>query len=355
MTEIANRLLPDELENPSVLQIGRLPARSNIIPAQKKAVFYRNKEESAFLRPLNGLYRFYYSPAGDTLPTFCRSDFDRSVFTDTIDVPSMWQYRSYGACSYPNIEYPIPFDPPYVDTACNPVGYYIRDFSVETPAARTILHFAGVDGAFYAYLNGSLVGMSKGSRNFAEFDVSSLIKPGQNTLCVKVFTYSDATYLENQDMLLASGIFRDVYLLETGRFSLWDFRVNSDLHAFTVKITLFDGFPADGRIRVTIDGNSAVYAAAKELSHTYTPQNAHLWNAEDPYLYDLSIELLEGDTVVETHSKRIGMMNTTVQNDRFLVNGTPIYIKGINRHEYDPKNGRAITVERIEKELRLIK
>ena len=150
MTEIANRLLPDELENPSVLQIGRLPARSNIIPAQKKAVFYRNKDESAFLRPLNGLYRFYYSPAGDTLPTFCRSDFDRSVFTDTIDVPSMWQYRSYGACSYPNIEYPIPFDPPYVDTACNPVGYYIRDFSVETPAARTILHFAGVDGAFYA-------------------------------------------------------------------------------------------------------------------------------------------------------------------------------------------------------------
>lgn len=355
MAEIANRLLPDELENPSVLQIGRLPARSNIIPAQKKAVFYRNKEESAFLRPLNGLYRFYYSPAGDTLPTFCRSDFDRSVFTDTIDVPSMWQYRSYGACSYPNIEYPIPFDPPYVDTACNPVGYYIRDFSVETPAARTILHFAGVDGAFYAYLNGSLVGMSKGSRNFAEFDVSSLIKPGQNTLCVKVFTYSDATYLENQDMLLASGIFRDVYLLETGRFSLWDFRVNSDLHAFTVKITLFDGFPADGRIRVTIDGNSAVYAAAKELSHTYTPQNAHLWNAEDPYLYDLSIELLEGDVIVETHSKRIGMMNTTVQNDRFLVNGTPIYIKGINRHEYDPKNGRAITVERIEKELRLIK
>ena len=120
----------------------------------------------------------------------------------------MWQYRGYGEPEYTNTLYPIPFMPPYVRKQ-NPVAHYRRSFTVEKPAGKTIKHFAGVGGAFYAYLNGEMVGFSKGSRIPAEFDVTSLIREGENILAVKVFTYSDATYLENQDMLLANGIFRD--------------------------------------------------------------------------------------------------------------------------------------------------
>ena len=212
------------VENQKLLHINRLGARATVVPAQKRGVYYKNKEESCFIRNLNGDYRFKY------LLSDCFKDFYVPEVSDgdwdTIDVPSMWQYRGYGDPEYTNPLYPIPFMPPYVRKQ-NPVGLYRRTFTVKNPAGRTILHFAGVSGAFYAYLNGEMVGFSKGSRVPAEFDVTSLIREGENLLAVKVFTYSDATYLENQDMLLANGIFRDVFLIETSKNTLWDYRVTT--------------------------------------------------------------------------------------------------------------------------------
>lgn len=341
-----------ELENQHCLNINRLPARATIIPAGKTEVYYRNKAESNRLQTLNGDWKFNYQQ-DDCLSDFFLTNYDDSAW-DRIDVPSMWQYRGYGKPAYPNVRYPIPFHPPYV--CCeNPVGYYRRSFNISKKTPRTILHFGGVDNAFYIYLNGTFVGFSKGSRIPAEFDVSALVLEGENLVAVKVFTYSDATYLENQDMLLASGIFRDVYLLHLDEVSLWDYRVTTTENSFSISVMLDFHDEPGWTFRMLLDGQTIECNAAPQLSHTFFLQQPRLWNAEQPNLYDLTLEVLRDGKVTEIHSKRVGIMHTRCDGLRFLVNGSPVTIKGINRHENDCSNGRAITVELIECELRMIK
>lgn len=338
--------------NPGILGLHKLPGRSPVIPAQRKGVTYGNKEDSAFLQDLNGTYRFRYLTE-DPGDVFYAEDYDDSSW-DSIDVPSMWQYRGYGSCAYTNISYPFPFDPPYIDCE-NPVGFYRRVFSVERRTERTILHFAGVDNAFFVWVNGTFAGFSKGSRNPAEFDVSALIREGKNLLAVKVMTYSDASYLEAQDMLLANGIFRDVYLLHTGAFSLWDYRVRSDLKSFTVTIDSMETDYANKAIRVELGDYVGTFPAEQKLCVRIPVENPRLWNAEEPNLYDLTITLLENGEPREIHSKRVGMMHTEIRDWKFLVNGSPVFIKGINRHETSCDNGRAISRAAILEEVQRIK
>ena len=338
------------IENQNILHINRMPPRATIVPAKERGVYYQNKYDSTLIRSLCGDYKFKYL-AEDTFRDFyhlelCDDDWD------TIDVPSMWQYRGYGKPEYPNVRYPIPFLPPYVKKQ-NPVGLYRKVFNVTAPAERTVLHFAGVDNAFYAYLNGEMIGFSKGSRLPAEFDVTEHIKAGDNLLAVKVFTYSDATYLENQDMLLASGIFRDVFLIETEGNTLWDYRVTTTYSSISVEAKLLVDTPY--RVRFSLDGEVAEYDASEVVSHTFTLPDARLWTAETPNLYDLNIELILSDKVFEVHSKRVGIMHTRISVNKFLVNEQPIYIKGINRHENDPWNGKSLTVEQIRRDLEMIK
>lgn len=341
----------NELSNPGITGINRLFPRSNLVPAKKSGVYFKNKESADYLQMLCGDYKFNYRPCDD-LPDFYNEDYDDSSW-DTIDVPSMWQYRGYGQCCYPNTCYPIPFDPPYVRCE-NPVGYYRRKFVAEK-SANTILHFCGVDNAFYVYLNGEFVGFSKGSRCPAEFDVKDKLRDGENLLCVKVFTYSDATYLENQDMLLASGIFRDVYLIHHGKTSVWDYRVTTEYDSISVEIIPFYGYDEDARIRLSLDDETVFLPVSEKVIHTFRLKNPKLWNAETPNLYNLSISVTLGGEVLETHSKKVGIMHTEVKNNVFLVNGKPVYIKGVNRHEHNCKNGRTLEVAQIEAELRLIK
>ena len=342
-------------QDPQILHLNRLDPRSNLIPAQKRDVFYRNKEESEFLQSLNGTYSFSYQP-DDVLQDFFEPDYDDSGW-DQIEVPSMWQYKGYGKPAYTNTEYPIPFDPPFI-TCDNPVGYYRYRFQVEHKTFRSVLHFGGVDNAFFVWLNGEFIGMAKGSRIPAEFDVSSKLLEGENLLAVKVFTWSDATYLENQDMLMLNGIFRDVYLLHTQEVSLWDFRVRSYLTpkpGFEVEVDLHYEGQGGYTVAITLDGQTVERSAEEILTQSFEPENAKLWNAEEPNLYDLYIELKKDGKVYETYSKRVGILRSEVVGNRFLVNGTPIVIKGMNRHEYNCRTGRTITVEQIEQELKMIK
>ena len=350
MKEIKFNPVPDELMNPAICGINRIEARSNLIPADKRGVFYKNKEESTKLQSLNGDFLFAYETR-DSIKDYYKENFDDSNW-DIIDVPSMWQFRGYGKCKYPNVEYPFPFDPPYIRTE-NPVGYYRKRFTA-TPDEKAILHFGGVDNAFYVFLNGSFVGFSKGSRIPAEFDITPYIRKGENLLAVKVFTYSDASYLENQDMLLASGIFRDVYILHTKRVSLRDFRVCSDIGGFDISAELFEK-DADTVVEISIDEDVRTFSALEPLCARFDIPSPKLWSDEEPNLYDLYITLKKQGVPYEIHSKRIGIIKSEIKDGKLLVNDRPIYIKGINRHEYDCKNGRAISVSLIEKELRLIK
>ena len=361
-----------KLNNPQLLHEGTMPPRATVVPALHERVYFKNKEESEFLQMLNGDFKFCYRQE-DCIEDFYQENYDDTDW-DILPVPSMWQYHGYGKPCYPNVEYPIPFAPPYV--CCdNPVGYYRKKF-IAKKTANTILYFGGVDNAYFVYLNGEYIGFSKGSRLPAEYDVSHVIKDGENLLCVKVFTYSDATYLENQDMLLASGIFRDVMLYHLDDISVWDYYVRTEKNQIKLDISLrgkqFDGCTVsasvDGCVQekaagsgdlfafeTEVDGCVQEKAADSAVSFAFEIENPRLWNAEVPELYLVKFELRRDGKIVEIHSKKVGFVNCRTEGNKLLVNDIPITLKGINRHEHDPKNGRAVSVELIERELRLIK
>ncbi len=345
--------VPEELRNPNILQMKRLAPRATVIPAQKKGVYYRNKEESDRLLSLNGDYRF--ALFSDTAPEgFEKTDFDDSDW-DILDVPSMWQFRGYGEPTYPNVEYPFPFEPPYI-LRLNPVGCYRRKFTVSGKKnMRATLHFEGVDNAFYVYINGEFAGFSKGSRLPSEFDITQMLNDGENLIAVKVYTYSDASYLENQDMLLASGIFRDVYIVFSPKCAVFDWEIRTNAEKLYVSATLFEKsenatavFELNGK-KVEIPFENG------KCEHVFMRENMLLWNAEQPTLYDFSLSVYSGDTLCEVHSKRVGFVESHIADRHFCINGKPVLLKGINRHENDPDNGRYITVEQTYNDLLLIK
>ncbi len=341
----------NDIQNPEITNKLRLEPRSNLIPAQRNGIYYKNKEESEFLQSLNGTYDFSYQTT-DCIKDFYKTDYDTSNW-DEITVPSMWQFSGYGRFRYTNTEYAFALNPPYI--CCeNPVGYYRKKFMITNKTDRTILHFGGVDNAFYVYINGHFAGFSKGSRIPAEFDVSEFVVEGENVIAVKVFTFSDASYLECQDMMLASGIFRDVYLIHTNKNSVWDYRVITTDNSIKVSVELFDELDDNYTVRIELDGEKAQLSKAP-FEKEFVLKNPKLWNAEEPNLYNLTIAINDGEKDIEIHSKKVGIMHTKIVDGKFLVNGEPIYIKGVNRHEWNPKSGRAITVEQIENELRMIK
>ena len=344
--------------NQHLLGENRLPARTQLLPAQERGVTYQNPEASDRVRFLSGDWKFYYS-AGVIPAGFEQPGFDDGGW-DILPVPSMWQFHGYGTCYYPNVRYCFPYDPPYIHKE-NPVGLYRRtfDFSPEKKG-RSILRFLGVDNAFFVWVNGQYAGFSKGSRIPAEFDVTPYLREGENLLAVKVYTYSDASYLENQDMLTASGIFRDVMLVTTGANSLWDYTLLPDRAGFTVKYTCFtNGSPA--QIRFTLcdaDRNecACVEQPLAAFGEAFLPlTDAVEWNAEAPYLYTVYIELIENGAITETHTKRAGIAKSSVDGYYLKLNGKPITLKGVNRHENNCFTGRAITAAQIEAELRDIK
>ena len=339
------------LFNPEMVHENRLPARATVIPAHHSKVYYKNKDESELILNLNGDYKFNYSES-DTIPSFYEKDFDDTSW-DTLQVPSMWQYHGYSAPLYPNVEYPIPFIPPYVGNK-NPVGYYRKRFNATT-SGKKILYFGGVDSAFFVYLNGEYVGFSKGSRMPAEFDVTPFLVDGENILAVKVFTYCDGTYLENQDMLLASGIFRDVFLYNLDHIYVWDYCIRTERNKVFADITVFGDDLSNIQLKVSLDGQLQTIDASNNNSFVFELDNPTLWNAENPFTYEITIELLRNNTLLEMHTKKFGFAEYIVEGNKLMLNSRQITIKGINRHEHDPKNGRAITVDLIEKELKIIK
>ncbi|MBQ3987217.1 MAG: hypothetical protein II629_00475 [Ruminococcus sp.] len=341
---IANQLMTGE---------NRLPARTLLLPAQKRGVTHKNFTESDRILLLSGEWKFSYLQEDTSAPFWLPEENDTDW--DTLSVPSMWQFRGYGNCYYPNVRYCFPYDPPYIHRE-NPIGLYRRVFTAKRPGGRAYLRFLGVDNAYFVWLNGKYVGFSKGSRIPAEFDVTDALSDGENLLAVKVYTFSDASYLENQDMLMANGIFRDVMLVFTGENALWDEAILPDASGFTVKYACMRA-ETPAVIRFTLcDAAGNVSAAeeqpAAEKGEAFLPlQNAILWNAERPYLYTLYTEIVENGAVTESHTKRVGIAKSEIKGDRLLMNGVPITLKGVNRHENNAKEGRALTAAQIEAEL----
>jgi beta-galactosidase len=300
---------------------------------------------------LDGEWRFNLA-AGlhDTTDGFETPEFDADAW-DLLAVPSIWQMTDldgaapYGKPQYTNIHYPFPVDPPRVPDA-NPTGEYRRTFTLpaDWPATgRTLLRFEGVDSCFAVWLNGVRLGDGKGSRLPTEFDATAHLVPGENTVAVRVHQWSAGSYLEDQDTWRISGIFRPVALLHRPDGGLDDVFAHAAYDHTTGMGALRIEASAAGRVTVPELGIDA--AVGETVRVPVEP-----WTAETPRLYDAVVA-----TDTERVSLRIGFRTVAVEDGVLKVNGRPILLRGVNRHEWDPDTGRTLTVETMRRDLEIMK
>ena len=282
---------------------------------------------------LDGWWRFRLA-AGlhDLSGGFERTGFDDSGWAE-LAVPSCWQMAGHGAPAYTNVTYPFAVDPPRVPDA-NPTGEYRCRFGVPDgfPLPRAVLRFDGVDSCFAVWLNGARLGDGKGSRLPTEFDVSGTLRHGQNVLAVRVHQWSAGSYVEDQDMWWLSGIFRPVRILARG---LADFFVQADFDPGSGRGTLAVQSTAPARLSVPELGLAGADPAGPHVIEGVEP-----WSDERPRLY--AGEIVAGQ---ERIAVRIGFRSVAVVDGVLTVNGAPILLRGVNRHEWDPRTGRTLTPE----------
>lgn len=322
---------------------------------------------------LSGVWKFHLSKSPLEGPTdFYQEEINKSSW-DAIQVPGMWQCQGFGkGPHYTNFDYPWPCDPPNVPLDDNECGRYFRTFHVSHDDAhhqQVRLRFEGVDSAFRVYVNGFNIGYSQGSRNPSEFDITPVIKIGykeKNTIAVEVYQRCDGSYIEDQDQWWLSGIFRDVHLCffpqakdDLDLVHVEDFRIETGpddesgdgiLH-IQVKLS------GDGNVKFSLfdnDANRVMSYATETPSHNLQldlpVQAPHYWTAESPYLYHLTIGV--GDAWV---CQRVGFRSVNLLDGVLCVNGDPIKIKGVNRHEHHPDFGRAVPYEFMKRDLLLMK
>ena len=376
-------------EDQTVFGINKLPPRATSQPyAERAQALAGDASASPFYASLNGEWSFHWSPDPASRPAdFYRTEFDVSDW-DKIPVPSNWQLEGYGVPVYTNATYPFRADPPYVMgeppadytnfKQRNPVGSYWREFRVpdQWQGRNVFLQLNGVDSAFYVWVNGKKVGYSQGSRTSAIFDITDYLQPGDNTLAVEVYRYSDGSYLEDQDMWRLSGIFRDVFLWSTGETTIRDYFVQTDLDAdyrnATLKIDaeLVNSTSAERKCQVRaelVDAEGNVVAeetspaitvpaeGAASVTIEQSVANPKKWSAEQPNLYRLVLTLIDDGKEKEFQSCNVGFRTVEIKDGQLRVNGKYVYLKGVNRHEHDPKTGHAVSVESMIEDIRLMK
>ena len=377
-----------EWEDPAVFAVGAERPRVTFVPyATRTDAVARDPARSPYFRSLNGTWRFRWArnpfvvPAGFEAPAF-----DDGAW-DPMPVPSNWQVvganegRPYDRPFFTNIKHPFKADPPRVPHDDNPVGLYRTSF--ELPPAwsgrRIFVHFAGIQSAYYLWLNGRRIGYHEDAFTPGEFELTAHVHPGANVLAVEVLHHSDGSYLEDQDYWRFAGIFREVHLVAQPAVRLRDFVATTDLDAsyrdatLEVRASIENGSAAaasghtvraillgpDGReIFTATPGQRPAIGPGAEvaLRASGTVRAPALWSAETPVLYTLVLEHLDGaGALQEAAATRIGFRKVEIKNGQLLLNGVPITFKGVNRHEFDPDHGRVVSRERMLEDIRLMK
>jgi beta-galactosidase len=383
--------VPLEIQNPEIIGINKEPSHATLMPyGTLNEALTGKRSMSSFAKSLNGMWKFNWVAWPQQRPVgFYNPTYDVRAWKE-IEVPSNWQVKGYGTPSYSNFTYIFHKDFPNVMgtpdpryttvTERNPVGSYRRDFNVpvEWKDRRIFITFDGVDAGFFLWVNGKKVGYSVNSRNAAEFDITGYVKPGSNMLAVEVYRFVSGSYLENQDMWRLSGIFRNVTLWSSPQQHIRDFFIKTDLddqyadatvsvtskvrnyaaaasRASVLEVQLFDGNkPVPGAnatkaIPVLRPGEEMV------LETTFRVTRPRQWTAETPNLYTSVIQVKTDDRTVEIISSRTGFRELAISGRSLLVNGIPVKLKGVNRHENFPDVGHAVTEAQMIKDLELIK
>ena len=349
-------IVPRFYEDLNVMHDKTMPARAYYIPASVRMndlVEYRERSDRFQL--LNGEWKFrYYSSIYDVTESFYEKGYDVSGF-DQVTVPGVWQMDGYDTHQYTNIRYPFPFDPPYVPQDI-PCGAYVHNFEYhrEKKAPKAFLNFEGVDSCFYVWVNGAYAGYSQVPHATSEFDVTDLLNEGENTLAVLVLKWCDGSYLEDQDKFRMSGIFRDVYLLKRPEKTIRDYYITTDVEKDSVVVKLDMHFSEPVETKVTIEDKYGAVVARGEAAENgvleLTVLNPVLWNAENPYLYQVILTMPD-EVIVD----RIGFRTIEIKDKVVYFNGEKIKFRGVNRHDSDPETGFVIDARQIKKDLMLMK
>ena len=355
-------------EDPHSLHVGCEPPRAYYIPfSDKEAAIKGERESSDMFKSLNGVWSFKYFESLDELPgsevlraggktieAFKNADELRNTDLaagiddyDRISVPSCWQCKEYDRHNYVNTRYPFPLDPPYVPHK-NPCAMYEKRLNMQPKEGfRQYINFEGVDSCFYLWVNGVFVGYSQVSHSTSEFDITRYVKKGRNRINALVLKWCDGSYLEDQDKFRMSGIFRDVYILERPEGHIKDFTVNT---AVTAEGNGIVRVSADADAEYELYDGAGLAASASGRGAEFELSAPKLWTAETPYLYTLVIKS-GGEYIAE----RVGIREIKIENGVMLLNGRPFKLRGVNRHDSDPKTGYTISREQALKDLRLMK
>ena len=349
-------IVPRYYEDLSVLHKNTMPARAYFIPASKRMDnLVEHREESDRMQLLNGTWKFqYFNSIYDVQEPFFEKDYDTENF-DEIQVPSVWQMAGYDTHQYTNIRYPFPFDPPYVPQDI-PCGTYVHTFVYhkDENAPKAFLNFEGVDSCFYVWINGSYVGYSQVSHMTSEFDITDLLRDGENSIAVLVMKWCDGSYLEDQDKFRMSGIFRDVYILKRPKQAISDYHIKTRIEDMLAKVEIEMKFYSPLNVKISIeDRNGAVVALgsiAEEGTAVLEIASPELWNTENPYLYKLILET-ENEVIVD----HIALRKIEIKDQVIYLNGQKIKFRGVNRHDSDPVTGFTISLEQLTTDLTLMK
>ncbi|MDF2568234.1 MAG: glycoside hydrolase family 2 barrel [Oscillospiraceae bacterium] len=345
-------------ENLSCLHVNTMPNRAYYIPyGNAEDAVMKDRIHSDRFVLLNGNWDFkYYESVYDIKEEFWRDGFNNSDFIK-IPVPSVWQNHGFDHHQYTNLKYPFPYDPPYVPHN-NPCGIYQTEFELKENETlqKKHLNFEGVDSCFYVYINETFVGYSQVSHSTSEFDITDYVKEGKNKLSVLVLKWCDGSYCEDQDKFRMSGIFRDVYILSRPENHVRDFFVTTKLLNDAGKAEIYAKLDFAGETKTVkysfLDSSNHLLKKGESTQNEicFELDNPSLWNAEQPYLYTLIIESEQ-----EIIATKVGVREIAVKNGVVYLNGTKIKFRGVNRHDSDPVTGYAISVEQMEKDLRLMK
>lgn len=378
--------------NPTIYGVNTLKPHVTSMPySSLKEALNGDRRASEWYQSLSGTWKFYYveKPASRN-NDFYADNYDVSKW-DNITVPGNWQLQGYDHPIYSNVVYPWGADwyisPGEAPTNYNPVGHYRRTFTIPSnwDGKRVRLHFEGVESAYYVWVNGQYVGYSENSYTDHEFDVTDKLRTGENNISVQVFRWSDGSWLEDQDFIRLSGIFRDVYLYATPKAHIQDFQINATLDdnytngvlntsvwvdnfgsevasGYSVEMAMYD---ADGKEIIAPIAKSLdhIKTGGGEVSASYkeTVSGVKTWSAETPNLYTVVLTLKDkqGKTVqIESNKagfRRIELKKWADGITRYCINGQPIKFRGVDRHEIDPDKGRVMSYERMEEDIRLMK
>ncbi len=370
----------NDWENPQFFELNKeKPHASFMLYNNAAHVKVDDYSKSPFYKLLNGTWKFTYTDKhADRLKDFYRTDLNDAKWSD-IPVPSNWELKGFGIPIYTNITYPHPKNPPFIGEN-NPVGTYRKQFTVpdQWNGKEVLLHFGSITGAAFIYVNGQKVGMSKVSKSPAEFNITKYLKKGSNLLALQVFRWHDGSYLEDQDFWRLTGIERDVFLYALPKLSVWDFFLKADLDEqytnglFSAAVDLRqfkNNNIKDGSVTVELkdkDGKTVFTQNQKFVVGADSLQTLRFngsvpkplqWSAEAPNLYDCYISLYNGKTAVASvvTGAKVGFRKVEIKSARMHINGVPVYVKGVNRHEHDDVEGHVPTREMMMKDIKLMK